>query len=63
MAKEKYTGLYRLGLITIFVPFTNPFQNFNVVNEFFSNVTKQDLIKLRRLAEQQKEQRAPNNKK
>ena len=34
------------------------FYNFNVLNEFFSNVTEQDLNKLRKLAQQQKEQRA-----
>ena len=34
MTEYKYTGRYRLGLNSIFVPDTTPFQNFNVMNEY-----------------------------
>ena len=56
MTKDKYTGRYRLGLNSLFVPNSNPFQIKYM--SIYLNVTEQDLINLRKLAEQQKEQRA-----
>ena len=32
MTKDKYTGGYRLGLNSIFVPKTSPFKNINTYN-------------------------------
>ena len=60
MTKDKYTGLYRLGLNSVFVPDSTPFQ----INKmsFYSKVTEQDSIILRNSAEQQKNQRAPKIK-
>ena len=54
MTKDKYTGRYRLGLNSIFVPDTSPF----LEESIYSNVTEKDLDNLRKLAEQQKNQRA-----
>ena len=56
MTKDKFTGRYRLGLNSIFVPDNNPFQI--KLMSIYSNVTEQDLINQRKLAEQQKNQRA-----
>ena len=54
MTKDRYQGRYRLGLNIIFVPDTTPLLIFYM--SIYSNVTEQDLINLRKLAEQQKNQ-------
>ena len=38
------------------------YYKFNVIEEYFSNVTEKDLKNLRKLEEEQKNQRAPKNK-
>ena len=35
LSRDKYTGRYRLGLFSVFVPDTTPFQKFIAINEFF----------------------------
>ena len=54
MTTDRYTGRYRLGLNSIFVPNSSPF--FNQMS-IFSKITEQHLINLSKLAEQQKEHR------
>ena len=56
MTKDKYHVLYRLGLNSILVPDSLPFYKKEM--SIYSNVTKQGLIILRKLAQQQKNQRA-----
>ena len=56
MTKDKYTGRYRLGLNSLFVPNSNPFYIKQMSS--YPNVTEQDMINLRKLAEQQKNQQA-----
>ena len=56
MTEDKFTGRYWLGLNSIFDPDSSPFKNNQV--SIYSNVIEQDLINLRKLAEQQKNQRA-----
>ena len=58
MTKDRYQGRHRLGINNIFVPDTTPFQYLSLIVSIYSNVSEQDLINLRKLAEQQKEQRA-----
>ena len=60
MTKDKYAGRYRLGLVSLFVPNSNPFQIEK--KSVYSNVFEQYLINLRKLAEQQKNQRALKKK-
>ena len=60
MTKDKYIGRFRLGLNSLFLLKTNHFIHFNWVS--FPNVTQQDLINWRNLAEQQKHQRTPKIK-
>ena len=57
MTKDKYTGRYRLRLNSIFVLHSSPFYNLYLKMSIYSNVTEQDLNNLRKLTEQQKEQR------
>ena len=68
MTEDKFTGRYRLGLNSLFVQGSSPFSN-TILNSHsmtistlwmsvYSNVTEQDLNNLRKLAEQQKQQRA-----
>ena len=61
MIKVTFTGRYQLGLNSIVVPDRSPFYINSMSN--YSNVTEQDLNNLRKLAEQQKEQRALKIKK
>ena len=56
MTKDKYTGRYRLGLNSLFVPDTNPLQTLYM--SIYPNVTEQDLINLSNLAQQQKDLKA-----
>ena len=42
MTKDKFTGRYRLGLKSIFVPDSSPFYKKQM--SFYSNVIEQDLI-------------------
>ena len=59
MTKDKYTGRYRLGLNSLFVSNINPFWIKQM--SIYPNVTEQNLINLRKLAEQQKNQRDEKN--
>ena len=52
MTKDNYTGRYRLGLNSKFVP-NSSFFKINYMSDY-SNVTEQDLLNLRKLAEQRK---------
>ena len=56
MIKDKFSGRYRSGLNSLFVPNNSPFQ-INYMS-IYPNVTQQDLINLSKLAEQQKNQGA-----
>ena len=55
MFKDKYTARHRLGLNSIFVQIAHRFEVKKL--SIYPNVTEQDLINLRKLAEQQKNQR------
>ena len=61
LTKETYVERNRLGLNSFFIPHSFPFQVKNM--SIYSNITEQDLIILRNLAEQQKNQRAIKIKK
>ena len=52
MTKDNYTGRYRLRLNSKFVP-KRSFFKINYMSEY-SNVTEQELLNLRKLAEQRK---------
>ena len=56
MTKHKFTGCYRLGLTSIFVPDSSLFQTNQ--KSLYPDVTEQELNFVGNLAEQQKNQRA-----
>ena len=56
--KDNYTGLYCLGLDSLYVPLTNPFEIKK--KRIYPNATEQDMINLTEIAEQQRNQRANN---
>ena len=53
MSKDRYHGRYRLGLNSILFADSSPFSNKE--KKIYSKVTEEDVIILRKLAEQQKD--------
>ena len=56
LTKDRYHVCYRLGLNSIFFADSSPFSNKGM--RIYSNVIEEDLIILRKLVEQQKDQQA-----
>ena len=56
VTKDKYSGIYRLRLESLFAPHSFPFYISDM--SIYRIVTEQDLINLSKLAEQQMNQRA-----